>query len=554
MLLKAFQIKNYKSFIDSGRCSVQNGVTILAGQNESGKTNILSALEKLNLKEPVFLEDEYSFSDTSVSPEILYWFDLSMEEINELNESIPKVNIDHEIIVQVQNKKRTISYTNNYTVEEDDEDEDEEVSDNSTQIVAQLELLLPKFVLYKTLENDIPDSFVAKDITSLAVKRLESYLNTDFKNIFDTTNHQIQRRLTQKLSTTITGDFASKYRQKDVELEFDINAATISMYVYDKESANGRKGYPFKLSQRSTGLKWYLNFYIALKGEDLKPGDIVLVDEPGMYLHPKAQLEMRQILNAESANNQIIYTTHSPYLIDTDNISQLRLVEKHSVNNEQGYNEISEIKEKVHHSKSADTLKPIVDAIGYSLGSELNLHEHKVIICEGVSDYYYLKALELLLNQSLECKITHANGCNNIGRIASLFLGLGISDVFALVDSDAAGAKERKKLIRDGVFDEGCIFTTHEQENEGKTIEDVFNRDSYLKEIMEYTEADIKKADVLLSKEVAKQVNGAKFALAKSLYEKARAKTISTDILLEKEAQGLFDKLKTAINRVDKIE
>lgn len=549
MLLKAFQIKNYKSFIDSGRCTVQNGVTILAGQNESGKTNILSALEKLNTKEPVFSEDEYSFSDTSVSPEIFYWFDLSTEEIEEVNAAIPKVNICREVIVQVQNKNRIILYTNNYTAAED-----EEVSDNSAQILTQLESLLPKFVLYKTLENDIPDSFMAKDITGVAVKRLESYLHTDFKKIFETTNHQTQRRLTQNLSTTISGDFASRYRQKDVELEFDINSATISMYVYDKESASGRKGYPFKLSQRSTGLKWYLNFYIALKGEELKPGDIILVDEPGMYLHPKAQQEMRQILNDESANNQIIYTTHSPYLIDTDNISQLRLVEKHSVTNEYGYNEISEIKEKVHHSKSADTLKPIVDAIGYSLGSELNLQEHKVLICEGVSDYYYVKALELLLKQSLGCKITHANGCNNIGRIASLFLGLGISDIFALVDSDVAGARERAKLIRDGVFDETCIFTTHEQDNLGRTIEDIFKRDSYLKEIIEYTEADIKKADALLSKEVAKQANGAKFALAKSLYEKARASTISADTILEKDAQDLFEKLKTAINPVDEKE
>lgn len=545
MVLKAFRIKNYKSFVDSGRCSVQNGVTILAGQNESGKTNILSALEKLNTKEPVFLDNEYSFSDTSVSPEIFYWFDLTEEEIRGGNETIPEVDLGREVEVQVQNKKRTILYMNNYKKAEGEEEED-----HDAQIVTYLESLLPKFVLYKTLENDIPDSFAAKDITSVAIKRLSAYLNADFKKIFENTNHQVQRRLTQNLSTTISEDFASRYKQKNVELEFDINSATISMYVYDKESANGSKGYPFKLSQRSTGLRWYLNFYIALKGENLKPGDIILVDEPGMYLHPKAQQEMRDILNDESVNNQIIYTTHSPYLIDSENISQLRLVEKHGVTNMYGYNEISEIKEKVHHSKNADTLKPIADAIGYSLGSELNLQEHKVLICEGVSDYYYLKALELLLDQSLDCKITHANGCSNIGRIASLFLGLGISDIFALVDSDAAGARERTKLTRDGFFDVTCIISTHEQDNEGKTIEDIFKRDIFLKEMLEYTDADIKKAETLLSKEIGKKASGTKFVCAKTLYEKACAKTISADEILEKEARKLFAKLKKAINNM----
>ena len=543
MLLKAFRIKNYKSFVDSGRCSVQNGVTILAGKNESGKTNILSALEKLNTKEPSFSEDEYSFSDTSVSPEIFYWFELSTEEINEVNEKFSEVDMGREVMVQVQNKTRTISYINNCPVKEDAEQIDQD-----EKIVAHLEALLPKFVLYKTLENDILDSFAAKDITSVGVKRLESYLKADFKKIFETTNQQMQRRLTQSLSTTISGDFASRYKQKDVELEFDINSAIISMYVYDREAASGSRGYPFKLSQRSMGLRWYLNFYIALKGENLKDGDIILVDEPGMYLHPKAQQEMRDILNDESVNNQIIYTTHSPYLIDTDNISQIRLVEKHGVTNSNGFNEISEIKEKIHHCKSEDTLKPIVDAIGYSLGSELNLQEHKILICEGVSDYYYVKALELLLDQSLGCKVTHANGCGNIGRIASLFLGLGISDIFALVDSDTAGEKERTKLIQKGVFDEDHIFTTHGQEKAGKAIEDIFKRDSFLKEIMGYEDADIKKADPLLSKEVAKQA--AKFALAKSLYEKARARTISADAILEKDAEPLFEKLKKAINPI----
>ena len=127
-------------------------------------------------------------------------------------------------------------------------------------------------------------------------------------------------------------------------------------------------------------------------------------------------------------------------------------------------------------------------------------------------------------------------------------MGLGISDIFALVDSDAAGEKERTKLIRDGIFDEAHIFTTHEQEKAGKAIEDIFNRDRFLKEMMGYEEADIKKADALLSKEVAKQANGAKFALAKSLYEKASASTISADGILAKDARNLFDKLKKATN------
>lgn len=538
MIFKAFRIKNYKSFIDSGRCSVQNGVTILAGQNESGKTNILSALEKLNEKEPAFTVDEFSFDNTNVSPEITYWFGLTDEEIEAFGSSFPGVTLDREITAEVQNKKRLLRY---YA--------EEEIEDGTDAlIISYLESLLPKFVLYRTLENDIPDSFTVKELSNVAIKRLATYLNADFKMIFETANQQAQRRLTQSLSTSISSDFSAKYKQKNVELEFDINSGTISMYVYDKEATGGNKGYPFRLSQRSTGLKWYLNFYVALKGENLKAGDIILVDEPGMYLHPKAQQEMRDILNEESAVNQIIYTTHSPYLIDSDNISQLRLVEKRSDIGEYGYNEISEIREKVHHSRNIDTLKPIADAIGYSLSSELNLQHKKVLVCEGVSDYYYIKALELLFGKQLNCGITHANGCNNIWKVASLFLGLGIPEIFALVDSDGAGIKERTKLIKDGVFDEASFFTTHEPSNVGKAIEDIFIRDYFLREILEYTEDEIKKADAVLSKEIGKQPNGTKYALAKKVYEKANVHTLAAADILAEDGRRLFEKLEEAVN------
>jgi len=256
---------------------------------------------------------------------------------------------------------------------------------------------------------------------------------------------------------------------------------------------------------------------------------------------------MRGILNEESMENQIVYTTHSPYLIDADNMHQIRLVEKMGSDSDDGYNEVSVIRERIHHSSNIDTLKPILDAIGYSLGSELNLKYQKVLICEGVSDYYYLKALELICEEELQCGITHANGCNNIGRIASLFQGIGVSEIFALVDSDDGGIKERTKLVEAGVFDEKHIMTTHEAKNIGKAIEDVFNREWYLKEIFAYTDEEIKKADLSLSKEVHKKKGGAKYVWAKKLFELAQTGTLIRTDVLDQSASALLEKLLLAV-------
>lgn len=536
MLLKAFRIKNYKSFVDSGICSVQNGVTIFAGQNESGKSNILTALVKINEKSPVFAPEEYSFGEGE-SPEITYFFELSPDETEELKNSFPAVDMDSEVCVTVREKVRSISCE--FVVESEETD----VATVEPKLVQYIEKYLPKFILYKTLTDDIPDTFTNQDTGKTPIKRLSKYLGVDFSTIFNGKNQQQQRNATQKLSRKISDDFASKYKQKAVKLDFDINSTTMSIYIKDKKPATDEYGYSFQLSQRSTGLRWYLNFYIALKGEDLKPGDIILVDEPGMYLHPKAQQEMREILNEESAENQIIYTTHSPYLIDADNVYQIRLVEKLGADSEDGYNEVSVIRERIHHSSNMDTLKPILDAIGYSLGSELNLRYQKVLICEGVSDYYYLKALALICGEEFECGITHANGCNNIGRIASLFQGLGVSEVFALVDSDEGGIKERTKLINAGVFAEDHIMTTHEDQNIGRAIEDIFDREWYLKEIFGYNAEEIKKADAVLSEEMQKKKGGAKYVWAKKLFELAQTGALNKTDVLDQTGSRLLLKL-----------
>lgn len=603
MKLKKFRIQNYKSFIDSGICNVEDGVTIFAGKNESGKTNILSALEKLNSNEPSFSADEYSFSDEEKSPIITFWFELSGAEQEMLSTKYPTIRLEKEVVASVNadtfdldyhdtnaterekailtkfwdaisnsgidfttdgslaNIEKTASafakeasdgwtddqkttFNSILTAYRNDIEENEKLSD---KLWKDLWGFVPKFVVYKTLQDDIPDDFTVSDLEAVGIKRLDNYLGTKFAKVFEAkSNPQKQRNLVKKLSTTVSDEFSAKYKQKDIELEFDINDSRISLYIYDKNTE--KKGYPFHLSQRSTGLRWYFNFYIALKGEKLKNGDIILIDEPGLYLHPQAQKEMRNILNEESKNNQILFTTHSPYLIDTDNIGQIRLVEKKPATLDGEYNEISVISNKVHRCDSIDTLRPIIDAIGYSLGSELNLKHDRVLICEGVSDYYIIKALEIISNTPLNCGITHANGCGNIDKTNSLFLGLGIDDTFALVDADKAGIEKRNELVKRHIFEADHILLTAEDEKADEEIEDILDESYILGTFFGYSEEEITKAKSKLSKEIKEKQIAGKYTLAKQLYDKAKANQLEVDKIYTEKAQRLYQRLVEAIN------
>lgn len=150
MLFKAFRIKNYKSFIDSGECSVQNGVTIFAGQNESGKSNVLSALVKINDKTPTFNTDEYCFGQTE-SPEIVYNFELSDAERSELAVAFPDVEIHNDVCVVVKDKNRCVIC--NIVV--DDDKSNEGIADIEFRVNQHVEQYLPKFDKLDAKEREI---------------------------------------------------------------------------------------------------------------------------------------------------------------------------------------------------------------------------------------------------------------------------------------------------------------------------------------------------------------------------------------------------------------
>ncbi|MBP7611044.1 MAG: ATP-binding protein [Steroidobacteraceae bacterium] len=81
-------------------------------------------------------------------------------------------------------------------------------------------------------------------------------------------------------------------------------------------------------SPRSTGLQWFLSFYLVFlvesQGEHKR--SVLLLDEPGMSLHPLAQRDLSAFFDSLSSSNQILYTSHSPFLVDADRLERARKV------------------------------------------------------------------------------------------------------------------------------------------------------------------------------------------------------------------------------------
>lgn len=129
--------------------------------------------------------------------------------------------------------------------------------------------------------------------------------------------------LLQSAGTKLTERFSEWWKQGDYRFRFEADGSHFRIWV-----ADARRPQEVELEHRSTGLQWFLSFFLVFlheaKGEHRNC--VLLLDEPGHSLHPLAQRDLSAFFDALGADNQILYTTHSPFLVDADRLARARKV------------------------------------------------------------------------------------------------------------------------------------------------------------------------------------------------------------------------------------
>lgn len=142
------------------------------------------------------------------------------------------------------------------------------------------------------------------------------------------TGTQITKRhnINQAIKTIIVDEFNNFYSTEKIDMKIDFNSESI---VFSVKSGASKT---LLFSERGNGLRWYLNMFIEAKARKIGGSKILyLFDEPGISLHVSAQKELLKLFDhLAEKGNQIVYTTHSPYMIDTNSegIHRIRAVEK----------------------------------------------------------------------------------------------------------------------------------------------------------------------------------------------------------------------------------
>lgn len=243
-------------------------------------------------------------------------------------------------------------------------------------------------------------------------------------------------------SLDISERFASWWSQRRHKIRYHADGNYFRIWIAD----NLRPDVEIELESRSKGFQWFFSFYLVflMESEEGHKDAILLLDEPGLHLHPTAQQELIVFFEELSESNQLVYTTHSPFLIDGEHLHRVRPVTE----DESGRSRIS----AESWPEDRETIFPLQAAAGYALMRGLFRH-HKNVLVEGMSDYYYLHALSLQCARSSrtalpdDIHLVPCGGTKNVGTLASLFLGEQVRPVI-LLDGDEAGRARQNALMR----------------------------------------------------------------------------------------------------------
>ena len=248
-----------------------------------------------------------------------------------------------------------------------------------------------------------------------------------------------------------------------------------------------RASVPF--SERSAGFVWFFSFLVQFAMMRRTTDNvIILLDEPGLTLHGKAQEDLlRYIEEKLLPTHQVIFSTHSPFMVPPKRLADCRVVE-----------DVVDLKEPARPqslgtritedvmSTDKDTLFPLQGALGYSVTQSLFVGENSLLV-EGPSDILYLQAfsneLERRGRQGLNPKWTMcpAGGIDNVRPFVSLFHGNHLN-VAVLSDQGQGDKGKIERLRRSEVLAAERLHTIAELLDQSEAdVEDLMHPELFCK-------------------------------------------------------------------------
>jgi predicted ATP-dependent endonuclease of OLD family len=298
---------------------------------------------------------------------------------------------------------------------------------------------IPIFEFFEDFSSLLPNKIDLEDILnentqSEGYKAARNFLEIAGLNasFFREKNHRILKQKIENLNGEITIDFQDYWSQnvgKDSKIKLNFE---LEHYDYTHPEKSGKPYIEFWIKdkqerlypkQRSRGVRWFLSFYLELKATARKDHEdrILLIDEPGLSLHARAQEDVLKVFEDLKDKMQIIYCTHSPHLIDVNKLYRILAVQRADQDDDSSETLLHDAGSL--SSASSDTLSPVYSLMGVKINSQNFINPKNNILVEDTVTYYYLNALFHLSGTSTEVFFIPSTGLASIAALSNILTG-----------------------------------------------------------------------------------------------------------------------------------
>ncbi len=333
-----------------------------------------------------------------------------------------------------------------------------------------------------------------EDKTLLAILELSGLRLDEEVQKANSANKEQRQYDLDDAAATLTRTIAERWKQRRYEVQFRGDGQSFFTFVKDERDPS-----LIKLEERSKGFQWFFSFDLMFMYESKGTfkNCVVLLDEPGLHLHPGAQRDLLKRMEEYARENILIYTTHLPFMIDLEKPDRIRILSEG-----QGGTTVTE-----DLNQSQPDAKFVLQAALGMTGSTSYLLAKRNLVVEGVDDYWFITELSSIFNRSgLEglpddLMITPAGGASEAAYIATFMIGQKL-EVAVLLDSDQAGSQARDSLVKRWLSrynsHPATVLSLNEAIGTGDkeaSIEDLFPEDYYLAAAREVYKRDLERSE-----------------------------------------------------------
>lgn len=278
---------------------------------------------------------------------------------------------------------------------------------------------------------------------------------TELQKLSNSGDQETRSQLANRAGAVVTTAIRKRWKDRELKVRFNLDAQHFDTLISDPNSVYDVE---VNLDERSRGFQWFFAFYVVFAA-DTEDGDadgaVLLLDEPGLYLHARSQGDLLRHLE-DDFSNQIVYSTHSPFMVPTHQLDWVRTVNI----TEQAGTTVSN-----DPSGDARTLFPLQAALGYDLAQSLFVGPHNLIV-EGVTDFWVLESVSSYLKdqdkKALDSRltITPAGGAPKVHYMVALLTSEQLN-VMVLFDDEKDAKARRDELVKGKLLrSDNVIFTS----------------------------------------------------------------------------------------------